>query len=208
MEEFDTYLFDFDGTLVDSFDSLVKIFQGAYRAIGVEVEPSFVRRLMRISLQQGFEELHAPVDEKSIQIFSDELIRLLHDPEVTKLVKTYDDVKRTLILLKSMGKTIGIVTSNHKKHVKEVLEVVDIDENLSSVIVGNKETKRYKPFPDPILKALEILGKSKEQACYVGDGLDDMESAAAAGVYPILLDRLDEYGDSNHFVIKTLDELY
>lgn len=208
MEEFDVYLFDFDGTLVDSHDSLKEIFKRAYKAVGVDVDDNFILHLMRVQLQQGYRELNAPQDEDSINLFASEIIRLLDDEEITKLVKNYDDVKQALFILHSMGKKLGIVTSNNQKHVRDVLRHLGIDESYFSVIVGNTETKKHKPNPDPILKALELLNISSDGVCYVGDGLDDMECAVNSGVYPILLDRLDEYGDSNHIVIKTLEELY
>ena len=208
MEEFNVYFFDFDGTLVDSRDSLLAVFKRAYKSVGIEVGDEHILRLMRVQLQQGYRELGAPEDEESVKVFADEIIRLLDVPEITKLVKNYEDVKQALFVLKSMGKTLGIVTSNNQKHVRDVLRHLGIDENLFSVIVGNKETKLHKPNPDPILKALELLNISNEGVCYVGDGLDDMACAVNANVYPILLDRLDEYGDSNHIVIKTLEELY
>ena len=208
MEEFDVYLFDFDGTLVDSHESLKEIFKRAYKSVGVDVSDDYIRRLMRVQLQQGYKELNAPQDEESFHKFGEEIIRLLDDEEITKLVLNYDDVHQALFVLHSMGKKLGIVTSNNQKHVRDVLRHLGIDDNYFSVIVGNKETKKHKPNPDPILKALELLNISSEGVCYVGDGLDDMTCAVEAGVYPILLDRLDEYGDSNHLVIKTLDELY
>ena len=208
MEEFDVYLFDFDGTLVNSRDSLLEVFKRAYKSVGIDVGDEHILHLMRVQLQQGYRELGAPEDEASIKLFASEIIRLLDVPEITELVKNYDDVKQALFVLKSMGKTLGIVTSNNQKHVRDVLRHLDIDESLFSVIVGNTETKLHKPNPDPILKALELLNISSEGVCYVGDGLDDMSCAVNANVYPILVDRLDEYGDSNHIVIKTLDELY
>ena len=208
MEEFNVYFFDFDGTLVDSRDSLLAVFKRAYKSVGIEVGDEHILRLMRVQLQQGYRELGAPEDEESVKNFANEIIRLLDVPEITELVKNYEDVKQALFVLKSMGKTLGIVTNNNQKHVRDVLRHLGIDENLFSVIVGNKETKLHKPNPDPILKALELLNISNEGVCYVGDGLDDMACAVNANVYPILLDRLDEYGDSNHVVIKTLDELY
>ena len=205
MEEFDTYLFDFDGTLVDSHDSLVLVFKGAYSKVGIDVDEKWVLRLMRIPLFQGYEELNAPDDEESRKIFGNEIIRLLDDPEVLKATKTYSDVREVLKELYSRGKKLGIVTSNNAKHVREVLDFINLDKNMFSVIVGNQETKLHKPHPDPILKGLEILNESKERACYVGDGLDDMRSAVNADVTPILVDRRDEYNkEHSELIIKDL----
>ena len=73
MKQYRTYLFDFDGTLVDSHDSLVKVFKDSYAVVGVDVPENVVLRLMRIPLKQGYEELNAPMDETSIKIFGDKM---------------------------------------------------------------------------------------------------------------------------------------
>ena len=207
MKRYSTYLFDFDGTLVDSHDSLVKVFDGAYASVGVTVPEGYVLRLMRIPLFVGYEELHAPKDEESKQLFEKNIIALLDDEEVLKVTKIYEDTLPTLKRLKAQGATLGIVTSNNVKHVREVLRFLNIDENLFSIIVGNKETKKHKPNPDPIYKALELLNISKEGVCYVGDALDDKRTAVNAGVDPILLDRGDHYPSEEGVIITSLNEL-
>ena len=207
MKEFDTYLFDFDGTLVDSYESLVKVFEGSYAKVGVKVPEGYTLRLMRCPLYVGYSELNGPDDEVSKKIFGDEIIRLLDDPEVLKATKAYQEVKETLKELSKRGKKLGIVTSNNNKHVREVLSFLDMDEKLFSIIIGNEATKKHKPNPDPIYKALEILGIGKESVCYVGDAIDDMNSAINASVTPVLVDRLHEHGNSCELTIYTLDEL-
>lgn len=207
MKEFDTYLFDFDGTLVDSYESLVKVFEGAYQKVGVKVPHGYTLRLMRCPLYVGYQELNGPEDEESKKIFGEEIKRLLDDPEVLKATKAYKEVKEVLSTLFSKGKRLGIVTSNSSKHVREVLSFLDMDEKMFSVIVGNEATKKHKPNPDPIYKALEILNIGKENVCYVGDAIDDMNTALNAKVTPILVDRLFEHGNSCELTIYTLDEL-
>ena len=204
MSEFKTYLFDFDGTLVDSYESLVLVFEGAYSKVGVKVPEGYTRRLMRCPLYVGYEELNGPDDEESKKIFGDEIIRLLDEPSVLKATKAYSEVIEVLHELKKQGKQLGIVTSNNKKHVGEVLHFLGIEDDLFSVIVGNQETKKHKPNPDPIWKGLELLGESKENACYVGDALDDCLSAINAGVTPILVDRHHEYKDEFPNIISDL----
>lgn len=207
MQKYSTYLFDFDGTLVDSHDSLVKVFDGAYASVGIKVPEGYVLRLMRIPLEQGYKELHAPEDQASIKVFVDNINRLLDAEEVLKLTKAYDDTLSSLLKLKARGATLGIVTSNNVKHVKEVLSFLNIDEKLFSIIIGNQETKKHKPNPDPIYKAIELLGISKDGVCYVGDALDDKKAAVNAGVTPVLLDRANHYEDEEGIVITSLSEL-
>ena len=207
MQAYSTYLFDFDGTLVDSHDSLVKVFEDAYEVVGIKVPDGYCLRLMRIPLFQGYEELHAPQDEDSKKRFGDMINKSLDAIEVLKLTKSFEDALDNLYRLKEEGKTLGIVTSNNVKHVKEVLDFLDIPETLFSVIIGNGDTKKHKPNPDPIEKALERLGISKEGVCYVGDALQDRDTAINANVGAVLLDRHHEYDNEPGEIIHSLNEL-
>ena len=117
------------------------------------------------------------------------------------------DIFSNLLRLKNEGATLGIVTSNNVKHVREVLHFLNFPQNLFDVIVGNQETTKHKPYPDPIYKALEVLNISKDGACYVGDGLDDKKAAINAGVGAVLLDRQNEYENESGIVIHSLSEL-
>ena len=205
MNKHSLFLFDFDGTLVDSRESLELVFKGAYGAVGVDVSPEYIVRLMRVQLQQGYKELGAPEDK--FEIFGNEIIRLLDDEEVLRKTKIFYDTMETLNGLYQAGKKLAIVTSNNRKHVHDVLSFLGIDDKMFSIVIGNKETRRHKPFPDPILKCLEELGVDKEGVCYVGDGQDDMTSAVAAGVHPILLDRRREYDQEKYKKIYSLLDL-
>ena len=205
MKQFDVYLFDFDGTIVDSKESLFLVFKIAYGEIGVEITEENVTRLMRVQLGQGYEELHAP--KEKFGFFCDEIIRLLDDYEVLLKTKIYHDTLEALSSLYKQGKTLGIVTSNNRKHVGEVLRFLGINEDYFSVIIGNQETKKHKPNPDPILKALEVLNVPGDNVCYVGDGQDDMTCALASGVNPVLLDRIGEYKTESFVKIDSLIDL-
>lgn len=208
MKSIETYLFDFDGTLVDSHDSLVEVFHGAYASVGVDVPEGYVLRLMRIPLIQGYEELGAPMTDEAMKVFEKNIRALLDADFVLKLTKSYEDVLPSLIKLKNKGKQLGIVTSNNVKHVKDVLRFLNIDEKMFDVIIGNDDTEKHKPNPEPIYKAMELLSLTdKSKICYVGDALDDKKAALNAGVTPVLLDRADQYLDEDGIVITSLSEL-
>ena len=208
MKSIETYLFDFDGTLVDSHDSLVEVFHGAYASVGVDVPEGYVLRLMRIPLIQGYEELGAPMADEAMKVFEKNIRALLDAEFVLRLTKSYEDVLPALNKLKAKGKQLGIVTSNNVKHVKDVLGFLNIDEKMFDVIIGNDDTKKHKPNPEPIYKAMEILSLTdKSKICYVGDALDDKKAALNAGVTPVLVDREGIYGDEDGIVISTLAEL-
>ena len=207
MKQYDLYLFDFDGTLVDTYESLTYVFGGSFEAVGVKISPNDVPQLMRSSLRAGYDTMGAPSDDESYKEYVSMIIKLLDDEESIRLSKAYEEVKKVLHELKEKGAKLGIVTSNNKKHVMQVINHLDLGDHLFDVIIGNGEAKRTKPNPDPVLAALEALNFEKDRVCYVGDALDDMRCGASAGVSPILVDRYNEYPNEDYLKIKTLDEL-
>lgn len=59
-------------------------------------------------------------------------------------------------------------------------------DRLLPVVVGmGQQAGRGKPDPYGLELALEALGVRPDEACYVGDSVDDQRAARAAGVYPI-----------------------
>ena len=207
MKNITTYLFDFDGTLVNSQRSLTRVFQLSYGAVGVNITHEDTLYLMRVRLEAGYRHFKAPIDKASIKKFSDTIVSTLNDEETLKLTEAFPDTVSVLTSLHQKGCILGIVTSNSKNHVLDVLDFLGIDRNLFQVIIGNGEVKKCKPHPEPVKVAIKALGVKRENVAYVGDGLDDMKSAKRARVTPIQLDRLGEYDDSKHHVIKSLEDL-
>jgi pyrophosphatase PpaX len=55
--------------------------------------------------------------------------------------------------------------------------------NVVDRFVTLEDTSEHKPHPEPLLRALELLGGvPKERAAYVGDSPFDVEAAKAAGL--------------------------
>ena len=124
------------------------------------------------------------------------------------MAEIYGDTAEILKLLKANKKTVGIVTSNAKDHVIDVLKRFDLVDYFD-VIVGNKEASTPKPSPEPILKALELLRiKDKNKVVYIGDSLNDALAAKNAKIKPILLDRLNEFRHIEEYeVISSLEDI-
>ena len=199
MKDYDLYLFDFDGTLVDSHKSLIDVFVLSFRAIGIEIDENNVRRYMRIPLEETYAEVNAPWSkadefEKAIRFY-------LNDIEVLKKTEIYSDTIYFLQALREKKKKFGIVTSNNEKHVIDVLNLFNIPPEWFCIFVDSDKVRETKPSPKPLLYALEELGymDKKEKVVYIGDGMNDMVSANRSGIDAILVDRLNEYSESEAY---------
>ena len=206
MDNYEVLLFDFDGTLFDTLDSSIYVFEEAYRRMGVSIDRSSVLRLTREPISSSYKRIMGNMD--NFDKFIEYINELVFSDKVTNMAVIYQDTKTIIKYLKDNKMIIGIVTSNAKDHLLDVLKRFGL-ENSFDVIVGNREASTPKPSPIPILKALELLDyKDKEKVVYIGDALNDALAAVNAGVKPILLDRLHEFGElMDYKIINSLNEI-
>lgn len=209
MKKYDLYLFDFDGTLLDTLPSLDYVFKTSYESIGVSWDSSLTEEFSRIPLHVGYEKLGAK--KEHWEVFCKTIDESLDHQKTIELSKCYPETKEFVKYLKDHNLKAGIVTSNNKKHVIEVLKVLGIDPNIFEVIIGNKECQRFKPYPDPILIGLEAFNYKgdKRKVVYVGDGNNDMLSAISAGVDAVLIDRENNAPlNKDYKIIHKLTDLF
>ena len=207
MQKFQLYLFDFDGTLFDTLPSSKYVFRKAYENIGFQFSEDDVLSFTREPIPDSYARLGAP--KEKFDSFMEDIEKYVNSQESVNLTGIYDDTYDTIIDLRMDEADLGIVTSNNVPHVRDILKKFDMQKDFFAVLVGNREAPNPKPSPEPILKALEMIGYKgdKKDVCYVGDSLNDCLSAVNAGIVPILLDRDEEYKDVPYQIIKSLKEL-
>ena len=207
MQKFQLYLFDFDGTLFDTLPSSKYVFRKAYENIGFQFSEDDVLGFTREPIPDSYARLGAP--KEKFNSFMEDIEKYVNSQESVNLTGIYDDTYDTIIDLRMDEADLGIVTSNNVPHVRDILKKFDMQKDFFAVLVGNREAPNPKPSPEPILKALEMIGYKgdKKDVCYVGDSLNDCISAVNAGIVPILLDRDGEYKDVPYQTIKSLKEL-
>ena len=83
--------------------------------------------------------------------------------------------------LDTAGKTLGLVTSKMRGGALKGLRLAGL-EAAFDVVVGSDEVTNPKPHPEPVLLALERLGRRPTDAVFIGDSRHDIECGRAAGV--------------------------
>jgi phosphoglycolate phosphatase-like HAD superfamily hydrolase len=76
---------------------------------------------------------------------------------------------------------LAVVTSRSSRGAWDILEYFSLDA-LFETVVGVDEVTKPKPDPEPVISALSQIGVDHENAFLVGDTVQDMEAAVAAGV--------------------------
>lgn len=197
-------IFDFDGTLFDSYRALVPVYQEAFHVIGEECTKEQVADYIHVSLQKVIEE--RKIMPPLLEPFVRTIIAALDYPKNIELTDIFPETKETLDKLKEQGYTLAIMTGNSVLHISKVLKMFDVEKDFA-ILVGNDIVEKPKPYPDGLLFTLENLNCPKEQAVYVGDSLNDMLAAENAGIKGILIDRKNEYPSYHKTKISSLSFL-
>lgn len=179
MKKYETVIFDFDGTLLDTLEDLKDAVNYALRKHGMpertlEEIRTFVgngvRRLLVLSVPQGEEN---PAFEEVFAAFRS--YYALHCNDKTA---PYPGVIELLRALKQEGYALAIVSNKLDSAVKELSNIYF--EGIVGAAIGEREGIARKPEPDMVHAALKELGQTAEGAVYVGDSEVDIRTAENA----------------------------
>lgn len=170
--KYSTILFDFDGTLVDSATFVHEYSIDFIRAHGLEGHDP---EKIFWDLNNDISDLNQELKTAYWQGFREQ------EPEKTQL---FPGLKEVLDILKAKKVKTGVVTNRRKVRVEEVLLKKDVAKYFDAII-GIEEVENRKPYAEPVLKALEILGGVPEASLYIGNSQEDIESGLNAGVQTI-----------------------
>ena len=180
-------LFDLDGTLLDSRDAVVEAV--AYTA--EQFAPGqFSREELLARFGESFDDFLLDVAMAAGRMDKSEVLKhyfayvRLH---LDKHAKLFNGVLVGLKQLKAAGYQLAVVTNKQREFAMASLELAGI-ERLFDAVVAVDDVAQGKPSPEPLLKALQELGKQPEEAVMVGDSRFDVLAAKAAGVTAVVLE--------------------
>lgn len=171
-------LFDFDGTLADSFGPIAASVNHVRATHGLPaMEESAVRRFVGLGLEYLLKHTIPDVDlPRDAQCYRD------HHPTVMlRGTKLMPGAREALAAIQQAGMRSGVCSNKPRAFTKELLEYLDIGQYLDGAF-GPEDVARPKPAPDMLLKALSWLRVSPGEALYIGDMVVDIETALLAGV--------------------------
>jgi len=174
------FLFDLDGTLVDSVYQHVLAWREALEGVGIELSVWRIHR--RIGMSGGLL-INALLRETGRPVTRDEVARIreAHSRAYIRLagqVRPLPGARDLLASLTAFGVPWAIATSGHAEVAKPVLAMLNVPENVP--IITRDKVQHAKPDPDLFLAAAESLGVSTEDSVVVGDSIWDLLAARRA----------------------------
>ena len=174
-----TFLFDLDGTLIDSIELILRSYRHTMRAHrGLEPPDEMWMQGLGTPLRVQFRHWTEDPAEIEAMVATYRAYNLEHHDE---LVRPYEGVVAAVRDLRRKGRTLGLVTSKMREGALRGLELAGLEDHFE-VIVGADDVTHPKPHPEPVLKALEQLGAPAADTVFIGDSRHDIECGRAAGV--------------------------
>ena len=171
---YDLIIFDFDGTLADSFSFVASLMDEiAARHNVPRVSPEQMRHFMRLDMMETLRSNHMPL-WKVPAITADVRSRMASEIDRIQL---FDGIDQMLQGLSARGKQLAVVSSNATGNVRKVLgeqNTALIQDFEGGVSIFGKEPK--------IRRVVQRLSANPTATLYVGDEIRDIKAAHQAGV--------------------------
>jgi pyrophosphatase PpaX len=179
MNDYDTFLFDWDGTLARTVELWLREIRKRYREYSIEISEADSAR--------QFGNLKAPLlyglPPHQLSEFQEGVNEVM--ATLMPTVALYDDVTIMLSTLKAQGKQVGLVTTALRKNLDLVMSNHGVEDVFDS-IVSSEDVRRHKPDPESILLAIERLQADPSKTIMLGDTDKDLLAAKNAGIDSVL----------------------
>lgn len=174
-----TFLFDLDGTLIDSIDLILRSYRHTMLTHrGLEPPDDVWMEGLGTPLWVQFRRWTEDETEIRSMVETYREYNLAHHDD---LVRPYDGVVAQVRALHGGGRALGLVTSKMRGGALKGLRLAEI-EDAFDVVIGSDDVTHPKPHPEPVLIALQRLARPAAETVFIGDSRHDLECGRAAGV--------------------------
>lgn len=182
-ETIDAFVFDMDGTLLDSLPDLVDATNATLAHFGypthtteriLEMIGNGLRSLVLQALPQDLSE---DATEEALAWW-----KAYYDEHGNTKTTVYEGMASTLAQLKARGKKLAVLSNKYDAGVKMLTKLYFDD--MMDFALGDGPVPR-KPDPKGLILTAKTLGVPIERVAYVGDSDVDMQVANNAGAFPI-----------------------
>ena len=175
---FDAYVFDFDGTLADSFTAIASTINYVR---GLRGYPPLPLAEVKCHVGLGAENLlEQTVPGTDIAV---DLLRYREHHPTVMFDQTWllPGAMETLTTLRKRGRKIALCSNKPRFYSDRLVVRLDIAKCFDAVL-GPEDVPHPKPAPDMLLAALRRLELPASGVLYIGDMTVDIRTARAAGV--------------------------
>lgn len=176
------FLFDLDGTLVDSAPDLAGAANEMRLDRGLKALPFHLLRPLVGSGARGMvgKALGVVPGDASFEVVRDEFLDR-YERRMTRATAIFDGIAAVLDALDAANLPWGIVTNKATRFGEPLVRALGLGARAATLVCGDT-TAHSKPHPGPLLEAARRLGIPPAGCIYVGDDRRDVTAGRAAGM--------------------------
>ena len=183
-------LFDFEGTLVDFqwqleqavSEIIISLEKAGYPPDLFGIDPSYAHiynKSMELTLCE--DDIQSLMIKNIISSTYDN-----YDLDALSRWNLYPDTIEVLDRLGGDGYKLGLVTNIGQVALSTALGRFDLTERFD-IIISRNDVARLKPDPEGLFIALDRLNSAADEAIFIGDSVNDIDAASAAGIFSCYL---------------------
>ena len=178
---YNSIIFDFDYTLVDSSIGIIECVNYALTELGFPIANEVdIKNTIGWSLAEIFKRLTDSSNASHQEMFK-KLFIAHADKIMTPKTVIFDEVPKILSVLKANNYKTAIVSTKLSHRISEILKTNNCFEYFDEII-GGEDVDKMKPNPNGLLLAVKKLKTNPKNCLYIGDSLADAEASQAAQI--------------------------
>lgn len=212
MLKYDLYIFDWDGTLMNTTQTIVDAITYACRTLGLNViSDELAKSIIGKSFTQVIAEIIPELRSSPalVQKFTAVYEQYLNENALKNSL--FACVLKTLDKLTAAGKFITLATGSSRARLNDIIAATGLAHYF--MLIKTASECFSKPHPQMIEEILDFTGMTKTQAVMIGDTSHDLQMAQNAGIDAIAI----SHGAPNYaelvacnpsYVLNNIGELY
>lgn len=169
-------LFDLDGTLLNSIPLIRRSFEQVFADLGIPWGDGAVMKTVGLPLRQVAESYALGQEDRFLKAYTE-----FYRDHQRGMLELFPGTKEALEALDRSGYRLALVTSKRREPAVSNIAITGLDQYLEHVVTVD-DASRPKPYPDCLLRGLELLATEPDRAIYVGDSWYDVQTGKNAGV--------------------------
>lgn len=172
------FLFDLDGTLIDTTELITQSFRHASATVlGEKLVDEVLLANVGQPLMTQMELLGGADRAQELYDTYRDFNHARHD----EFIREYPGIEALLMALKDRGAKLAVVTSKSRETVAMAFRVIPIEHYFDTVVTTD-DSENHKPHPQPLQLAMRRLDLTPAECIYIGDSPFDIKAGQAAGM--------------------------
>lgn len=177
---FDNYIFDLDGTIVNSSEEIIKCLKQAFCNANIAVaEEKLSSDIIGPPIRQIIKSVLENIDETSLQAVISNF-RKIYDYDTEDVSFLYEGVFKTLESLKASGKRLFVATFKPNVPTIRLMKLLDLNMFEAAYTVDYPEN--FSTKTEIVNALISKYGLDKDKTVMIGDASSDMVAAKANGI--------------------------